>query len=260
LTAAVPTKPVRRSLLLGLGLLSYLLFIVAQMPLAWLITRMPADSPIQVQKADGTFWNGTLQRVSWQKESDRIELGKLSWRWLPVEVFNGRLGFEFKLAESSRQLGGILLLGRNGHSLKNVQGQLDAALLGFASRPLSLLQPKGSLLLDIGNLYFSEKRIHGAASLDWLDARSGLVAAPLGEYRAKLDSDPDGRRARIEVITRQGPLALQGNAEYQPGKAMQGSLRLTPPVEEAGNVYRPLLDFLGRPNASGTWVLYFNSR
>jgi hypothetical protein len=241
------------------GLLLYLLFMLVQMPAAWLIARLPASSPVQMGQASGTPWRGEVEHLRWQVEGERIELGRLSWRWLPTEILNGRIGIQFQLVQAANQLNGIVLLGRKGHALKQVQGQVDAALLGYVSRPFGLLQPQGSLVLDIADLFVSAKRLHGAAQIDWNDARSSMVAAPMGNYRASLRSDPDGRRARIEVTTLQGPLALNGQAEYLPGKNAQGSLRLTPPQGEAGAVFKPLLGLLGRPNPEGSWLLNFNT-
>lgn len=248
----------RRKLILA-GLLLYLLFMLVQMPTAWLIARLPADFPLQMGEASGTLWRGEVKNVHWKVEADRIELGRLSWHWLPAEILDGRIGIQFQLAQAANQLNGIVLLGRKGHALKQIRGEVDAALLGYVSRPFSLLQPQGSLVFDIADLFVSAKRLHGAAQMDWKDARSGMVAAPLGNYRALLRSDPDGRRAHIEVTTLQGPLALNGNAEYLAGKHAQGSLRLTPPQGEAGAVFKPLLGLLGRPNPEGSWLLNFNS-
>ncbi len=258
-TNQAQAQPRLRLVLILAGLLLYLLFMLVQMPAAWLIERLPTNSPLQMGQASGTPWRGEVEQVNWQVEGDRIELGHLSWRWLPAEILNGRLGIQFELTQASNQLNGIVLVGRNGHALKQIRGQVDAALLGYVSRPFSLLQPQGSLVLDIADLFVSAKRLHGAAQIDWNDARSGMVAAPLGNYRALLHSDPDGRRARIEVTTLQGPLALNGNAEYLPGKNAQGSLQLTPPQGEAGAVFKPLLGLLGRPNPEGSWRLNFNS-
>jgi hypothetical protein len=257
---AASARPHLRGKLILAGLLFYFLFLLIQLPVAWLITKLPADTPIRFGDAKGTLWNGTLEDIIWQVNYDRIRLGHLSWSWLPAEILSGRIGFKFELTQAGNPLTGVLLLGKNNHTLKNVQGRVDAALLGVASRPFGLLQPQGSLVLDIANLYQSANRIHGAARLDWQGARSGLVASSLGDYRAELKADPDGRRARIEVTTLQGPLAIIGNGQYQPGKDLQGSLRLTPPQDENGKVFHPVLNLLGRPDATGTWSLFFNPR
>ena len=153
-----------------------------------------------------------------------------------------------------------LQLGQSSVRLHNVRGQVDAALLGFVSRPFGLLQPQGSLQLDIADLAVSARRLHGEARVDWLAARSGMVTTLLGEYRASLISDPDGRRARIDVQTLSGPLAITGNGEYLSGKELVGSLRLQPPPGDAALPFRPALGLLGRPDAEGAWRLQFNLR
>lgn len=255
MTAATSPRRLRGKLILA-GALFYLVFLLIQTPVSWMISLVPESSPIQLRQASGSPWNGVARQVIWQVDSDRLELGKLSWRWIPGELLDGRIGLKFELDQAANRLTGHVMLGSNGISLKNVQGLADAVLLGFAARPMSLLQPQGSLAVNVPNLFLSDKRIHGDAQLEWLNARSGLVAAPLGNYRAALTSDPDGRRARVDILTLSGPLAMSGNGELQPGKNFQGSLRLTPPRGDDGKIYRPLLDFLGRADASGTWNLF----
>jgi len=242
------------------GVLLYLIFLIAQMPAAWLIARIPEDSPVHLLQASGGPMRGEVARVVWQVDAERIDLGALAWRWLPGELLGGRIGFRFELGRESNSLGGIVLLEQNGWTLKNLQGPIDARILGFASRAFGLLQPQGSLMLDIVSLHHSARRIHGTARVDWLGARSGLVDAALGDYSAQLNSDPDGRRAHFEIRTLQAGLSMDGAGEYFPGKNPQGTLRLRPPAGEGGNVYRPLLNILGRPNAGGEWVLSMSPR
>jgi hypothetical protein len=256
----MPAQPRLRGKLIVAGLFFYLLFLILQMPLAWLIARLPADSPIQLHQAKGSAWNGSVRQVIWQAEADRIDLGQLNWKWQPGELLDGRIGFDFELGRTARNIHGSIMLGHNSLVLNNVRGKVDATLLGFVSRPLSLLQPQGNLLLDVANLSLTHKRIHGSARLEWQNAQSGIVAAPLGDYRAELNTDPDGRRALINVHTVQGPLRMNGNAEYLPGKEFRGTLRLTPPQAEGGQAYRPLLSLLGKPDANGTWLLLLNQR
>ncbi len=255
----VAAPPRWRGKLILAGLLLYLLLLLIQMPVAWLIVRLPADSPLQLAQADGTLWQGEVRQVAWQVEGERVGFGRLTWRWLPSALLKGRIGFSIELGDAAGKLSGDVLLDSKSVVLKNLRGRIDAVLLGLVSRPLGLLQPQGSLRVDIDDLYLTRKRIHGSVRLDWLGARSGMVVAPLGDYRAELKTDPDGRRARVDVSTLQGALNMIGNGDYLPGKAPHGSLSLTPPPGETGNLYRPLLDILGRPNASGTWVLLFNA-
>lgn len=253
------TAAFRSWLVLG-GVLLYLVFLLVQMPLAWLLGRLPDNLPVQFGQASGTLWHGAVDDLVWRVDADRIRLGRLSWQWLPAELLHGRLGLKFELAQAPHRLGGSLSLGQNNVRLRNVQGQVDAALLGFVSRPFGLLQPQGRLAVEIADLVVAAKRLHGDARIDWQAARSGMVTETLGDYRALLRSDPDGRRAHIDVQTVNGPLAITGNGEYLPGKELVGNLRLTPPPGDAAAPFRPALGLLGRPNAEGAWLLKFNLR
>ena len=250
---AQPSR-LRGKLILG-GLFFYVLFLLVQMPAAWLLARLPADSPMQLRQASGSPWHGAVRQVTWRVGNDRLELGSLVWAWVPGELLRGRLGLAFELGQAPNKLKGVLLIGRDGQHLKTVQGRLDAAILGFAFRPLSLLQPQGRLTLAIPDLHLGKQRIHGEARVDWREARSALIAAPLGDYHAELRADPDGRRARFTVHTLQGALAINGAGDYSPGKGGDGKLFLHPPQDERGKRYTPILDLFGRPDANGTWVL-----
>ena len=224
------------------------------MPVAWLVTQLPANSPFLLGQGEGFCWNGSVRQVAWSVASERLELGRLAWKWLPGELLNGRLGFNIELGQAETRLKGILFLGRDGKHLQKVQGKLDAAILGYVSRPLSLLQPQGTLELDIPDLHLTPQRIHGEARLDW-QARSSLIAAPLGDYRAELRANPDGRGAHFTMHTMQGALTINGAGDYTPGKGAEGNLTLTPPQDERRRLYTPVLGLLGQADASGAWRL-----
>ena len=247
--------PRLRGKLILAGVLFYLLFLLMQMPVSWLIAQLPSDSPAQLRQASGTPWNGSVRQVTWKVDNEQLELGQLTWRLIPSELLDGRIGLRIGLASNNHKLSGTLLIAEDGLQLKGFQGSLEATILGFVSRPLSLLQPKGSLELDIASLNLKRNRVHGAARLDWLNARSGLIGAPLGNYRAELTANPDGRRARINIHTRQGALAINGDGDFIPGKGVEGKLSLTPPQDDSRQLYTPVLNLLGRPNANGTWIL-----
>ena len=247
------------SLILG-GALLYLLFLVVQMPAVWLAARLPADNPLHLYQVEGNLWRGSVGRVTWNSGMDTLDLGRLRWTLQPGELLQGGLGLAFELGQASRMLKGSLRYGRDGLRLRDVRGELDAPVLGFATRALSLLQPQGKLVLDIANLHLSGNRIHGEAKADWRGARSNLVAAPLGDYSATLRAEPDGRRARFTVQTLQGALAINGDGDYVPGKGVQGRLTLVPPQDDHRSLYAPVLNMVGRADATGAWVLIMDAR
>lgn len=248
----------RYGLILG-GLALYVLFLVVQMPAVWLTSRLPQESAFQVRQVEGNLWQGTAAHITWHAGIESLDLGRLRWALQPGEFLNGRVGLAFELGQAPKLLKGVLLLGRDGHNLKAVQGHLDAAVLGFAARSLSLLQAQGSLIVDIPDFHLGENRIHGEVRADWRGARSKLISAPLGDYHVELRADPDGRRARITVHTLQGALTMNGDGDYYPGKGVKGRLILLPPQDERRNLYSPVLNMLGMSDASGAWVLNFDS-
>lgn len=239
------------------GLLLYVFFLIMQMPAAWLVARLSADSELRLNQTSGSPWHGAVRQIIWRKGSDQIELGGLAWDWIPSELLHARLGLTFELGQTPAKLKGIFLLGSDGKHLKTVQGQLDATILGFVARPLSLMQPQGKLALNIADLHLGAKRIHGEAQVDWQNARSGSITAPLGDYRAELQAAADGRSGRISLHTLQGALSMNGDGDYVPGKGITGKLLLAPPQDERRKLYTPVLNLFGRPDAGGVWALNF---
>lgn len=246
-------------MLLG-GLSLYVLFLVIQMPAVWLAGQLPEEGALRLRQVDGTLWRGSAGQVIWNAGSDSLNLGQLRWSLRPGEWLQGGIGVALELGHAPKVLTGQVRYGADGLYLTSVQGQFDAPVLGFATRALSLLQPQGILAVDIASLHLTGNRVHGAARVDWREARSGLVAAPLGDYRVELRAEPDGRRARINVQTLQGALAINGDGDYTPGKGVQGRLTLVPPQGERRALYSPVLNMLGMPDATGAWVLNLDAR
>ena len=79
-----------RGRLILVGAFLYLLFLLVQMPLSWLLARLPDTLPVQFGRASGTLWQGAVNDLVWRVNADHIRLGNLSWRWLPAELLQGR--------------------------------------------------------------------------------------------------------------------------------------------------------------------------
>nr|WP_321271989.1 type II secretion system protein N [uncultured Tolumonas sp.] len=68
----------RRPLLLTLFLLGYLLFLLASLPAAQILPRLPLPAGLQLRNINGTLWQGSISDVSWQK----YRLHNLQWEVL----------------------------------------------------------------------------------------------------------------------------------------------------------------------------------
>lgn len=251
-------QPVWRHIRLILaGALLYLAFLFVQMPAAWLARQLPVNSPLQLQRVVGHLWRGEAGQVVWRRAADNLVLGPLRWDLQLGASLTGGPTYSFQLGHAPQPLTGQLRYAGDGLHLRDVRGQIDAAVLGMTSRALGLLQPEGRLALDIAELQLSDKLLQGEAQVDWLSARSRLVGVPLGDYRVLLRAQPDGRAAQVSMQTLRGDLAMNGQGEWRPGKGLQGSLTLLPPSDARRGRYTTLLNMLGKPNAAGAWVLVF---
>ena len=160
--------------------------------------------------------------------SPDLQLGRLNWQLRPLDFLGGRLGFQLQLAGAGIDAQGVLRAGTQGSELRDVRVELPARMLGQVSPDLEVWQPGGQLLFESGALAFQGGQIKGQATLRWLDAVSGRVRPPLGNYRADLHGAENG--FGIKLTTESGALQLQGAGIWNPqhGMKFKGMARPAP--------------------------------
>jgi len=235
----------RRGILLVLiGLISYLVFLVATLPAAhawsWINSRVPA----QAFGLTGTVWSGTAAVV--QSGPRRFEA--VHWNLKPISLVLGRLGVDLRSRlPGDGRVEGDLRLGRDRLDGQNVRLDMPMAELlrwagarlavGVDGRMDALLR---SLALDQGRLTSAD------GVLNWHQAaiRLGSRAVPLGEVALRLEPAENGV---VGKLTNQGgALQLAGTLRLNPdGKfTIDGTARATGQAEDET---RQALSLLGIP-------------
>lgn len=244
---------------LGYGLLGALAFLLSLLWLApaTLITdtlsaRLPGFS---AQRIEGRAVHGAAQGVHWRK----AQIERLEWRWQPLALLNGTIGFRLKVADPDLQASVSAAINRERRwRLLDALGDLSltrvSALAGFAQWPL-----QGRLEFNLRHLELNPVGLPLTAEgvVELRDVRITLKQPlNLGDFTVQLTpNSPEGVRATVK--DRGGPLALDGTASLLPDGRYQfsGSVALRNADDPA---LRQALGLLGPPGSDGRHALNFS--
>lgn len=233
-----------------LAAFAYLVLLLAWTPasvLSWALPRASGQAA-WLEQAQGSMWRGGgVLRLEIAGES--TPLGHLDWRWRPLDLFSGRLGYELRLGGGDAVASGTLRTGMRDTEVRDLHAEAPAALLAKLSPDLAVWQPGGRLFLDTEHLAIGTGRTDGKATLRWQDAASARVKRALGSYRAELEGT-DGA-VGITVSTEAGALTLQGDGDWNTARGLRfsGQAQATP---ESRADFEGFLRLLGPARADGS--------
>ncbi len=249
----------RIPLLIGLGVASYLLFLVLNFPaqhaIGWALPQS-SGSPVQVIGPSGSIWSGEASKLIYQK----LPLGKVKWSFKPSNLLLGRLSYDFELEETGQKLTGVALTGvTGGYRVENLEGLLLAnripQLLG--QRQLDLA---GKIDLSDLSISFDDGRLTSSeGSIRWLDAS---VTSPLnltvGDLEAELSTDDAGSIiAKIKDL--KGPTSVKAEVSLK----SDGNFQVDGNVKPSSNSDPGLSAALGaisKPKSDGSFQLKYSGK
>ena len=124
-SAASHKRPRKRWWLVGLVL--FLLFVLLQMPAAWVVEKYAPQSPY-VQHVSGNVWQGA---AIWQLPIPQASLtGAATWSWRPWQLFVGKLGADVDISTGQTRLDGQVSVGRNSWQVDELRGKIAPETLG----------------------------------------------------------------------------------------------------------------------------------
>ena len=214
---------------IALGVGSYLLFLLLNIPAQQAIGWANKDGalPLTMAGVSGTLWSGEAENASYQ----RIPLGQVKWRFKPLSLLGGRIGYAIELKEAGQQLTGIVQAGMGGsYRVRDLQGLMLAdrlpQLLGQRRVGVAGRIDMNQLDLDISDGHLTSAQ----GQIRWQEAAVvSPVALKLGDLQADLTrADDGGIKAQIKnlggttVINAQAGLSSDGNFQFD-GSIKPGS-------------------------------------
>lgn len=129
-----------------LALVLLLLFIVLQLPAAWVLARFAPQNPY-ISDASGNVWSG---QADWHVENLH---GTLHWRWRPLQLLRLRVAADLEVRSGNSSLNGQVALGKTTWQIEQLQGTVSAQTLRVA---LPWQWPESPLQLDQVGLSFDQ--------------------------------------------------------------------------------------------------------
>lgn len=253
-------KKTRWPLYLIFGLFFYLLFLIVEMPAAWFAWGLHryTQGALRLDPASGTLWHGNGRLVVYYPQTRPHDLGQAAWRINPLWLLAGRVQLSLQANHQDKRIKTALGLAANRLLLKDTEADFPAAFAAQLYTPLTLISPQGTIRLRATEVILTPGMVNGAATLEWLNASSGLsVVQPLGDYRVEITGSGDV--ARITLATLRGDLEFTGKGEWQ---ARSGQLQINGsalPRARQGEM-ESLLNMIGNDQGGGKRTLNINTR
>ena len=112
----------------ALGVLIFLVVVIARAPASLISTALPAEAPTQLINLDGTLWQGAGDLIV-----EGVAIGRLAWRIQPVTFLKGRVGYDLGLAGD-----GLAIDGEASAGFTNAEAALEGQVAAeFVNRWLA---------------------------------------------------------------------------------------------------------------------------
>lgn len=207
---------------------------------------------LTLARARGTVWDGAGVLLL-QHDAQYVSMGQYAWRFSPAAVLQGALEFEVRHGDAAPMRARVSPFKQQAELLQ-WNTTLPAQILGMLAPQLRPYQLNGEIKLSTDSLLFSPAGMQGRASVDWVQAGSGLTDIyPLGDYRIQLEGA--GAQLGVQLSTLGGKLQLEGSGRIEPGKGLSfnGTARSAPGEQQES--LTELLRHIGPETTPGVYAL-----
>lgn len=243
-----------RTLILA-GTVSFLLTSLTQLPASLVLSKLPADLPVQLQGINGTLWQGGAASLS----SQGVQINNLQWELRLSPLLKGHLATDLR---GNLAQGGQF----DGTCNINLGGTLHCAPLNLSNVPAQALAPylqslmipplSGTFQANLNDLEWDQQTLpqlsgHG----EWQGAGVQMMPQRFGNYSAIISSGENNAQqislasAPDAAFTLSGTVTLQENGQYQ------SELNLKPGSSIDEGTKQFLTSFIVPPQPDGSYQI-----
>ncbi len=201
---------------LVLGVLAYVVFLLATVPadwLAWSLHHLSRGKAL-LDQGEGTVWAGSGRLYVTDSKGGAHELGRAQWHVSAARLLLVQAHTRVRWNGEQSDVFTNITLTPWRLSLSETRLSASVQLASLLYAPARLFAPQGQLRLRTDALAFGRGGLTGTAEVYWDQAGSGLSAVrPLGDYR--VDIAARGKEATLKLTTAKGPLELAGQGRWQ---------------------------------------------
>jgi len=262
----MPKLPLRALLIVAAACVGAIGVLAVQAPARLIASaaRNWSNAHVLLTETTGTIWDGQADCVLASADSvtalhTRLP-GRLAWHINPWRLLVGAV--DLRVSDDAVLDAPLIMRfeGRASGTIESGLMRLPAAALAGLGAPWNTIRPGGALVLEWDTLHLSDRALHGALRLQWLEASSSLTpVAPFGSYRLQADGIFDGARLVLETLS--GPMELMGNGTIAQNLQLhfQGRARVRAGTDEAiATQLSGLVSLLGRSDGTGA-ILSFGT-
>jgi general secretion pathway protein N len=226
-----------------LGIAAYLIFLLVNVPAAWVGFALERSSRGALALGDpaGTLWKGR-GLLALRSGGAFRGIADLEWSCNPLSLLTGRLSVALSGVAPETRLRASVSVGARSVRLQNVEADAPAALLEPVLPAAAFAKPDGRLRVLADSFEIGGAGVAGAATVEWLEAGlSGLQR--LGDFRLQITGN--GERAAVKLATLRGELRVRGEGEWRAAQPRIVQLRGTVEAAAERKDLEPLLQLLG---------------
>lgn len=233
----------RLLLLAGVGLVAFLLGLVARLPadraVAWF-----APENVELQGVRGTAWSGRAAHLDY---GGPVPVTALDWDLAAWRLVTGTTVADVELEWAGLTGRGTLARGLGGDLRVRdalVRGPVAGVARAFGGLGLQL---EGDLLGRIEDAALVDGRIERLAGrAEWSDAAiTAPLALELGRVRVAVEAAEGRPGQRVTISSAGGALAIDGTVDLRPDGRYRADLRLRPAADAPGGL-RDTLGMIAR--------------
>ncbi len=235
-----------KKLLAGLLLFiaAFAIFLIATVPAGFALQYLPANMPLRLAGIDGSIWNGSAARASWQNQP----IGRVQWQLSPFPLLLGKLKADVDIAGEGVSAHGRLTASRDQVIVLN-DTTIDADLAKLPLPPTLMATPGGKAHAIIEHARIENRwPTELDADITWQPARL-LAPFELDAGKATLKVSSANNQLNGDLRT-EGALDAKGKLTLSRNGAFSANIKVAP-TQDTPRELRDMLPMLGRPDSKG---------
>lgn len=239
--------------LILVGIISFMLMLLATLPISFVLPYLPKNIPIQLSQASGTIWQGQASSMRYQN----IELGQLNWDIHPLSLFLGQLSSHINLKGDQITLDSQAVLHWDKTlQLSQTQAEIEASFLQHFKKIPAQLAGTFNLDLDSVVVKIPSKQANAKPPLpliqgkiEWRKAQ--LVSPldmPLGAYRLILKTRDQTQLGQLNSLDAPIDLDTKLQLDQKYNYQIKGKIKAN---KEANLLLKSGIASLGQAKADG---------
>lgn len=235
-----------------IGLISYLIGVVALFPAAPVVDRLrPQLGPVALQGVHGKLYNGTIDSVRSTDDLLPLEFRNVGWTLAPKALLTGGAGASFRFDGYGGQGQGLAARQWNG-DINITDFSFDAQAKALEPLlPVPIASFSGLLTGDIRRITLVKELLTGfEGTLTWADAKlESPVPTALGQVQVQIEPSDENTHT-INLDASGGDIEMDGTVTITQTGDFSADVLFTPSSTAPPAVLNGLRQ-MGRPDAQG---------